>query len=637
MLFITLLLAGFAVAEVRSGIYSHGNHGLWNWLTGPASAPWLNLTQEFRRLRGNITRQRRYLRGNVTQQRKHLRGQLRHRNERLGFPMRMNSTLDKYSRLRGNVTHLHKRLRGRMRPSIEMPRFPIGVNSTPDAYLPLCPSRKYHVCFRAGLSKRYTIHEIFRGPLTDQTDAVTRARRLVNCSGQPSVPMGRTPSPFPGVSFVRAALLPPPRSPHGTVDPLANASNMDAESAMIALGRPGWRPNMAAMMKLIPAEPSTDSTSGDLRPLRCSADSSLLNERALLLLGVPSIHGPVGRKRRDSARNSWLRSPEVGVNVTVCFLLSAFHPPEETHALIDEAREHGDILFLPVAESRMILRKKTKYSNYTKMGRSMPTFKQFGFFDHAATAVPGIPFVGKVDDDTAVNLRQIVPLLLSMQCYRYSFTAAINWGSIIPLASFAGTRGERCGFGWDASAALKNFGQSWGTPHSSHWIRPCDEFGAVPPFPYGTGAGYIFSSPLLHWVTKDLGVRKWIADARGPTKDEYQWQKYEDTATGYWLTYANETVHYINIGRWVHDFVCRPDGAAASLRGGLYRPASPNSLLVHNLKHHGFNAAYNQIQLGAEYDHEVCVRDGGKLWANNKGRGRRLSPKRRLRRSALWQ
>jgi hypothetical protein len=307
-----------------------------------------------------------------------------------------------------------------------------------------------------------------------------------------------------------------------------------------------------------------------------------------------------------------MQSPEVGRNVTLCFLLSAFLPPDEAEALVAEAAEHGDMLFLQAAETRLLLRQKTRYTNYTKMGRSMPTFKQFAFFDFASTALPGVAFVGKVDDDTAVNLRELLPLLVQTHCLRYSFTAAINWAALIPKDSYAGTRGERCGFAWYAQKALDNFGQSSGTPHTSGWVRACDESGAVPPFPYGTGAGYIFSAPLLRWVTKDERVRRWVAEARGASRDEWQWQKYEDTSTGYWLTYADETVHYVNIGRWVHDFQCHPDGASQAQGGTLYRPASPSSLLVHNLKHWGFHAAFELMQQGAGYDHQRCVRDGGR-------------------------
>ena len=138
-------------------------------------------------------------------------------------------------------------------------------------------------------------------------------------------------------------------------------------------------------------------------------------------------------------------------------------------------------------------------------------------------------------------------------------------------------------------------------------------------------------------------VRGWVAEARGPGREALQWQKYEDTSTGYWLTYSPFRVEYVNVGRWVHDFRCDPLGAHKAAGGGLYRPvrpspptprpplaahgsavcaptdvrllflssvaqASPASLLVHNLKNGGFNAAFEQMQ-GAAYDHRRCMHD----------------------------
>eukprot|EP00962_Isochrysis_galbana_P017264 scaffold4967_cov116-Isochrysis_galbana.AAC.2 len=57
--------------------------------------------------------------------------------------------------------------------------------------------------------------------------------------------------------------------------------------------------------------------------------------------------------------------------------------------------------------------------------------------------------------------------------------------------------------------------------------------------------------------------------------------------------------HYINIGRWVHDFRCHPDGARMAQTGALYRPPSPETLMVHNLKRRGFHAAFQMMQQGA--------------------------------------
>ena len=103
-----------------------------------------------------------------------------------------------------------------------------------------------------------------------------------------------------------------------------------------------------------------------------------------------------------------------------------------------------------------------------------------------------------------------------------------------------------------------------------------------------------------------------VRQAAGPTRDAIQWQKFEDTSTGYWLSYAPFTILYVNVGRWVHDFVCHKNGAHKAEGGGLYRPPCNLTLFVHNLKHGGFHYASHAMGQGATlYDHEQCARDGG--------------------------
>lgn len=58
------------------------------------------------------------------------------------------------------------------------------------------------------------------------------------------------------------------------------------------------------------------------------------------------------------------------------------------------------------------------------------------------------------------------------------------------------------------------------------------------PLPYGTGAGYIFSAALLKWVATSPAIAGWVREARGADHERLQWQKYEDTSTGYWVREA---------------------------------------------------------------------------------------------------
>lgn len=60
------------------------------------------------------------------------------------------------------------------------------------------------------------------------------------------------------------------------------------------------------------------------------------------------------------------------------------------------------------------------------------------------------------------------------------------------------------------------------------------------PLPYGTGAGYIFSAALLKWVAMSPEIAGWVEEARGADRERLQWQKYEDTTTGYWVSEATK-------------------------------------------------------------------------------------------------
>ena len=48
-----------------------------------------------------------------------------------------------------------------------------------------------------------------------------------------------------------------------------------------------------------------------------------------------------------------------------------------------EHAAHGDLLFLDAPETSTLITGRTRYSNFTKLGRGMPTFKQFAFFQVA--------------------------------------------------------------------------------------------------------------------------------------------------------------------------------------------------------------------------------------------------------------
>ena len=182
------------------------------------------------------------------------------------------------------------------------------------------------------------------------------------------------------------------------------------------------------------------------------------------------------------------------------------------------------------------------------------------------------------------------------------FIGALNWAGFIPRDEENGVRGQRCGFGWSMRAALANFG-----PHAPG--QACDARGAVLPFPYGIGAGYVMSAALVKWLASAPSVLRWVSEAAGATRNTLQWQKYEDTTTGYWLTYAPEKVRYTDIARVVHDMACHRDGESKRRRGGVYRPPANDSLMVHNLKApRAFSFVwYHLAPASPPYEHEECL------------------------------
>ena len=217
-------------------------------------------------------------------------------------------------------------------------------------------------------------------------------------------------------------------------------------------------------------------------------------------------------------------------------------------------------------------------------------------------------FVGKLDDDSAPNPPLLLGVLSQLRCAPHVLVGAINWASLIPAAADVGDRAERCGFGWQMYPAIHNYGLA--TTVAAAPGASCAERGAVPPFPYPIGACYIFSRALLRWVATDPGVVGWVNDAlHGADREALQWQKFEDTTTGYWLTFSPEPVQFVDIAKYMHDFSCRADGERARWHAQLYRPPANTTLVAHQLKRGGFRTASALMRTGAIYDHEACKRD----------------------------
>ena len=477
-----------------------------------------------------------------------------------------------------------------LRKQWRMPFPAMGQNNDPQAILRSCPSRDYSACFTKELRERYPFTQYHKRhpPPSCYTAGVVTLQA--------------------GAARARSVL----QALHVVSDdPECRAPSLD-EVPMLSSPVKGSAP-----LQLCPASPPPPPPPHAAR-LRCDSDPAEVQARAVLLIGVPSTPSKLGLERRDAIRAAWMRDEAVGSEAIVCFVLSAQTEQPELGALQAERDAHGDVLLVDAPESRALLKQPTRYSNFSKQGRGMPTFKQFAFFRHAAATWPAVPFVAKCDDDTAPNVRLLVRLLSRLRCAgngalsdRFVFLGAINWAAAVPRAEDFGIRLDRCGFGWDLKSALANFGKSWTTQttHGSGVVEACDVRGAVLPVPYAIGAGYIFSAALLRWLATDPQVGRWVAEAAGPEREALQWQKYEDTTTGYWLSYAPRRVHYVDLAVGVHDAACRPEGDRKRDEDSTYRPPANNSLLVHSLKRPGaFAYAFEHMRGDAlPYDHDECT------------------------------
>ena len=393
--------------------------------------------------------------------------------------------------------------------------------------------------------------------------------------------------------------------------------------------------------------------------MRCDGPAAAVEERILLAIGIASAPSPVGRLRRRASRQTWARSSP---SALACFLLSTRGPAEQQAPLQREAARQHDMLFFNVAEKGTLTAEQAKRAGFKSRTHGHCVLKNWAWFRFAASTWPGVPWVAKVDDDTLVNLPPMLRVLQRLSCHSNVFLGPMRWTSWLPAVPALGIRSIPCGY---STGGLLDALQKLSKPMTTLFgadpavaQRSCDALGAVPPFPFALGSGYIFSSALLRRLANSTAIARWVDEAQAAGPGDPQIIFFSDTTVGYWLSLllrdsAAASAHpvvYVDIAPWFHDHCCRPPGSAgkeaarrhaqqAAWRcGDNYRPASPTSLLVHGLKHGGFRFAFEQTssngssgsRLGSRravgYDHERCLAD-----VFSKGRRRLLSHEHEFR------
>ena len=117
--------------------------------------------------------------------------------------------------------------------------------------------------------------------------------------------------------------------------------------------------------------------------------------------------------------------------------------------------------------------------------------------------------MAKIDDDSSINLDRLRFFLELARCETHLLLGAVHYSGFVPRADWSGVRGDRCGWGWGLHMALQDFGREGADGRrGAPGYRPfCDEMGALLPFPYPAGQGYVMSQAVLQWVGTSDAVR----------------------------------------------------------------------------------------------------------------------------------
>ena len=481
-----------------------------------------------------------------------------------------------------------------MRSTAPMP--PFGSNSSLEQ---LCKSREYHLCFGEALTERYLVMQPWYG--------------------------------------------------HTPPDPIGTTSKWFAQGLYDGWPKMQLKCNVSSVWcgAAPPIQPPTPMLP-QAQDTRCEGSN-----RPLVVAGVMSAPNMVGRQRREASRSTWSRSAR---GLLACFVFSSRTPPNGTAHLSHEdlqaeARREHDMLFFDVPEVTTLTAAQARSAGFKKRKHGHCVFKNYAWFKHAAGTWPGATWVMKVDDDAYVNAPLLLSVLAPLACHRHVFLGPMRWSSWIPEVRSFGILGVPCAVATGGLlASLKSLSKPIATLFNikDRAVRrtPCDALGAIPPFPFALGGGYVFSMPVASWLATNADIANWITSSLAATPGvDSQVTFFSDTMFGHWLSNAPRwPLLYFDVDPWVHDSCCpepakmarfgagqdddkgHGNGRRARQRGKAWgakalpwqcsplannRPPSTTTLLVHNLKQGGFRYAHEQTARASAqpYDHARCSAD----------------------------
>jgi len=201
-------------------------------------------------------------------------------------------------------------------------------------------------------------------------------------------------------------------------------------------------------------------------------------DHTALFIGVMS--SPENRKKRDGIRNSWFQDVDIERGlVKASFFVGRAAEQEMNENMVQEAEEHGDIIFVDMDEAYRSIFNKTA-----------------GIMSYAARNVKS-DFVMKCDDDTYVRVDRVLGLLANQP----------------PENLYMGIINER-------GVPFRDVDNKG---HVSLQEFPGDFF---PPFAHGPG--YIVSHDLTELFDQDL------------TEEKFHFFPLEDVGFGLWIDRAIE-------------------------------------------------------------------------------------------------
>lgn len=375
----------------------------------------------------------------------------------------------------------------------------------------------------------------------------------------------------------------------------------------------------------------------------------------LIALGVLSSKGASGQAsgaqylaRRTSLRETSRRFSNVGRSLVLRFLMAK--PPESAGgvaALAEEQREHNDIVFLPVNESRFNC-----------------ALKPLLWYEHCLHAFPSALFYAIADDDTYLQLEHFEIDLRSLRMTRdeYLLWGLVMWygtydnATMVPHDAWGGwayndggavkqrRRIERCrdsqrsGSAWPPKAKEDGGSRRKGDPCSrlAGPSRDTVNRGAlsdVAPFPVVNGPLFVASSRLARALVTDPIPRNYLAALHrtprvraalsrpgGPRKSNFGCWPVYDTILGLWVTWIS-TARNFSIRLVNTPFMVQHHPWPATVHGAF----SNSSIVLHGLKRERnqrkFRAVAEQRGLGpfVPFDRVCggCAQLGWSTWAGS--------------------